>query len=242
MNNRSWLNHQYNRFQDAANCTSLSCLRNLSLYDIRVATNVSYDDAWDDGDFGDGHFYWGPVVDGINIRDYPRREFERGNFAQVPVLTDRDGYEGLTFTETDIESHDDLITQLKHFWQGVSDTFLNRTLAVYPTSLYNASYLESLPVVQRRLNSSGTLDHLTDWYAQMLGILSDTVVDCPTHHIAESVSQVGLPAYKMVFNNGAQTHGATSAYLYSHNLNSKSLLRSFSSKPRRYSHISNRLT
>jgi carboxylesterase type B len=46
---------------------------------------------------------YGPVVDGSFIRDLPDQEFKRGNFHKVPLIVDRDAYEGFIFSnQTDL--------------------------------------------------------------------------------------------------------------------------------------------
>ena len=44
--------------------------------------------------YGYGDFYYSPSVDGVVIRDLPTNELKHGHFSKVPLLTDRDGYEG----------------------------------------------------------------------------------------------------------------------------------------------------
>lgn len=46
-------------------------------------------------EYGYGDFYFGPTVDGTFIRDLPSNEFQNGHFAKVPLITNRDGYEGM---------------------------------------------------------------------------------------------------------------------------------------------------
>ena len=38
--------------------------------------------------------YYGPSVDGQIIRDLPSNEFKQGHFSKIPLIVDRDGFEG----------------------------------------------------------------------------------------------------------------------------------------------------
>lgn len=44
--------------------------------------------------YGYGDYYYGPFVDGQVIRDLPSQEFEQGHWSKVPILTDREAFEG----------------------------------------------------------------------------------------------------------------------------------------------------
>lgn len=96
--NRSTQDLQYNTVLDLAGCSDLSCLRGLSSETLgninQAAINVSYPGPGD----AYGVYYWGPVVDGRFIRDLPDQEFARGNFYKVPLITNRDAYEGYIFS------------------------------------------------------------------------------------------------------------------------------------------------
>jgi hypothetical protein len=46
-------------------------------------------------------------VDGQFIRDLPDQEFARGNFHKVPLITNRDAYEGVIFSNKTETSHSD---------------------------------------------------------------------------------------------------------------------------------------
>jgi hypothetical protein len=46
---------------------------------------------------------YGPVVDGSFVKNLPSEEFKAGNFYKVPLIVDRDAYEGVIFSnETDL--------------------------------------------------------------------------------------------------------------------------------------------
>ena len=46
---------------------------------------------------------YGPVVDGKFVRNLPDQEFKTGNFYKIPLIVDREAYEGVIFSnETDL--------------------------------------------------------------------------------------------------------------------------------------------
>ena len=92
--NGTILEAQYRQLLDATNCTSLSCLRDVSSDALLNAANYSMTIGYEQQLYGYGDFYYSPSVDGVVIRDLPSNELKHGHFSKVPLLTDRDGYEG----------------------------------------------------------------------------------------------------------------------------------------------------
>lgn len=94
----SYLNSQYNDFVQVANCTNLACLRGLSSEQLQQANINSYNTATAQMMLAYGVFYWGPSIDGEAVRDLPSNEFKQGHFTKVPLIVNRNGYEGVIFT------------------------------------------------------------------------------------------------------------------------------------------------
>ncbi|KAF7553050.1 hypothetical protein G7Z17_g3908 [Cylindrodendrum hubeiense] len=184
-----WVNQQYAGFLDAANCSSLRCLRNLPIADIQAATRASTVTAYLAKQYAYGTFYWGPVIDGNIIRANPEEEFRDGHITKVPVLVDRNFDEGFIFSNTSVKGEDEVVSDFAALWHDSNGYFADIALALYPESKYNTSHLDDLPVYQ---------------------LLKEA---------AQAVAEVGMPAYKLVFNSGYQFHSATGYFIYSNYTN-----------------------
>lgn len=213
--NDSWLATQYSGFAGAANCSSVSCLRNLSVRDLQHATVTSYRTAYSARQYAYGTFYWGPAVDGHAIPDYPAAAFRDGKFTKVPVLVDRNGFEGVSFTNLSLTTAAEVLADLSTLWPSTALSRLAEILSLYPASAYNGTALSAQPFFQVLQAIYGPIAPLSTAFAQRQAVFGDALIDCPTNLIAGAASARGLPVWKMVFNAGSQLHGATSAFLFS---------------------------
>ncbi|KAL5318370.1 hypothetical protein ACEPPN_013430 [Leptodophora sp. 'Broadleaf-Isolate-01'] len=211
---RAWLNRQYNIFMEATNCTILSCLRSISTNAIQSATVQAYQTAYEAEKFAYGTFYWGPAIDGRIIRDHPIKEFRDGHFTKVPIMVDRDGYEGLLFSNFSMSTDEDLISDLSVLWPQAPESLILDAMALYSGSEYDATNLKKQPIILAFEKAGGPFN-LSDAYSRRQSIFGDAIVNCPSNSIMTAVSRAGLRAYKMVFNAGSQVHGATVPYLFS---------------------------
>ncbi|KAK5108211.1 hypothetical protein LTR62_008667 [Meristemomyces frigidus] len=82
----------------AANRSNLTCMRSVSSETLIAAMQKSLDTGYLNKVYGWGDFYYGPAVDGDIIRDLPSTEFKRGHFTKVPLIVNRDGYEGCNYS------------------------------------------------------------------------------------------------------------------------------------------------
>ena len=221
--NDSWIATQYSGFADAANCSSLSCLRDLSVSDLRRATVTSYQTAYSARQYAYGTFYWGPAVDGHTIPDDPAAAFRNGKFTKVPMLVDRDGFEGVSFTNLSLTTAAEVLADLSTLWPSTAPGRLAEILALYPASAYNGTALSAQPFFQVLQAVHGLTAPLSTAFAQRQAVFGDALVACPTNLIAGAASARGLPAWKMVFNAGSQLHGATAPFLFSNPITRKSL-------------------
>lgn len=221
MLDQAQLNKQYDTFIQTTNCTSLDCLRQLPLSTIKIATQQSYECSYHSGDFAYGTYYWGPAVDGHILHERPLEAFSRGHFHKVPILINRDGNEGFTFSNTSIATEDEVISDLKCSWPN--ETFLAESLTLYPGLLYNTSMIEDLTAIQALEAASGVALPLSNAFVQRESLFGDALVNCPTRYIAEAASKAELATYKMVFDSGIQFHGSTQQFLYSDTVNRESL-------------------
>jgi carboxylesterase type B len=87
-----------------AKCNDLNCLRGLSSEQLQQVHIQSYISGY--GEPGDayGVFYYGPVVDGRFVIELPDQAFKHGRFYNVPLIVDRDGYEGVDFTNSSLSN------------------------------------------------------------------------------------------------------------------------------------------
>jgi hypothetical protein len=81
---------QYQQLLQAADCRDLGCLRNLPEDRLAVAQQQVYAAGYTTQPkplYGYGDYYFGPAVDGQTIWGLPSKEFEKGRFAKVDLLS-----------------------------------------------------------------------------------------------------------------------------------------------------------
>jgi carboxylesterase type B len=81
-----------------AKCNDLNCLRGMTSAQLQQVATQSYITGYDQPAYGYGVFYYGPVVDGKFLIELPDQAFKHGRFYNVPLIVDRDGYEGVDFS------------------------------------------------------------------------------------------------------------------------------------------------
>ena len=192
--NDSIIQRQYGHLLSGENCSDIACLRSLSSEDLATASILSYSTAYADGEYGFGDYYYGPYVDGNVIRDLPSQEFKTGQFAKVPLLITREGYEGAIFSNTSETTTSEVQQGLETLFPNARWSFFDRLYQLYPRTAYNSTYF------QRQ---------------QLFG---DFIIACPTYYLGAAVSDSGNSVYKMNFDAGSQVHGALVPFLESLNL------------------------
>lgn len=78
--------------------TNINCLRSFSSEVLNDTASYVYNTSYAMPGYSFGTFYFGLVVDGKFVRDYPSREFMPRNFYKVPLITDRNAYEGIGYS------------------------------------------------------------------------------------------------------------------------------------------------
>jgi hypothetical protein len=58
------------------------------------ASQLVYDSGFAAKQYSWGDFYFSPTVDGKIIQELPSKAFAEGHFSEIPVITDRNAYEG----------------------------------------------------------------------------------------------------------------------------------------------------
>ncbi|TKX18785.1 hypothetical protein C1H76_9046 [Elsinoe australis] len=193
--NDTILGDQYRQVLTASNCTDLACLRSLPSDVLNAASQAAQRVGYTSQPryYGYGDFYYGPAVDGDAIRDLPSNEFKQGHFTKVPLLVDRDGYEGFVFSNMSETTEAAVEGDLQSLFPYAKSSFFTRLFDLYPQNAFNSSFF------QRQ---------------QLFG---DFIINCPTYYMATATSDYGVPAWKLNFNAGSQLHGATVPFLFSTN-------------------------
>jgi len=96
--NASSQERQYITALALSNCSDLACLRSLPSDNLQTLNQAVQNASYPGPGNGFGDFWFGPVVDGTFIRRLPDLEYKSGNFYKVPLLVDRDAYEGYIFS------------------------------------------------------------------------------------------------------------------------------------------------
>ncbi|KAF3766456.1 alpha/beta-hydrolase [Cryphonectria parasitica EP155] len=149
---------------------------------------------------GDGYgtFWFGPVVDGDFLRDLPDIAFKKGEFYKVPLLVDREGYEGYIFSNASQTNQVEETTDAEYLFPGAGPAFFSRLYELYPRSDYNS-----------------TLFQRASWYG-------DFIIVCPTYQMATSAVDENYNSsavFKLVFDAGSQVHGSTAPFLANEYIN-----------------------
>ncbi|KAF6814790.1 triacylglycerol lipase [Colletotrichum musicola] len=217
MYNQTWVDNQYRRVLESSSCADVSCLRNLPAAALNNAAWRAWKAALDAAETVYGLFYYGPTIDGEAVLGSPAEQFRAGNFSKVPVLVDRDMFEGPTFTPVTLSTGDELVADLRAVWQTVPDALIREVVELYPSSTYNSSLVRSTPW----FNALTGGYNVSTAFVQRQAIFGVSVVDCPSTAIVQASVDAGQKAYKMVFEAGSQLHGATAPYLWSKNIGCK---------------------
>ena len=85
---------QYTDLLTHAGCADINCLRALDTNTLNTAIAGTFASGYQEGLYGFGTYYFGPTVDGEVIRGLPSDEFAQGHFYPVPLLVDREQWEG----------------------------------------------------------------------------------------------------------------------------------------------------
>ncbi|KAJ4412855.1 hypothetical protein N0V82_008706 [Gnomoniopsis sp. IMI 355080] len=185
---------QYQLALDAANCSDINCLRGLSEAELTKVGQEDFNNSYPGPGDGYGTFWFGPVVDGEFLRDLPDVAFKKGDYYKVPLMVDREGYEGYVFSNASETNQVEETIDARNLFPSAGPGFFSRLYDLYPRSDYNS-----------------TLFQRQSWYG-------DFIINCPTYQMATSAvddSYNSSAVFKLIFDAGSQTHGATAAFLTS---------------------------
>ncbi|EXJ55528.1 hypothetical protein A1O7_08456 [Cladophialophora yegresii CBS 114405] len=192
--NKSTQNTQYNTALSLSGCADLNCLRSLPSDTLGTLNQAVINATYPGPGNAYGVFYWGPVVDGKFIRDLPDQEFARGNFYKVPLITNRDAYEGVTFSNMTQTSQVDETTDARSLFPFAGPSFFSRLYSLYPRASFNSTFFQRVT-----------------WFG-------DFIINCPTYYMASSMVDAlsnSSAVFKLTFAAGSELHGATNPFISS---------------------------
>ncbi|KAK0255618.1 hypothetical protein B0A54_10937 [Friedmanniomyces endolithicus] len=192
--NQSEQEMQFNTALRLSNCSSVTCLRSIDTLALAALSqgveNSTYPTAGD----GYGVYYFGPVVDGVFIKELPSIAFSKGHFYDVPLLVDHDAYEGYIFSNMTQTNQMEETTDARELFPFAGPAFFFRLYQLYPASDYNSTFY------QRQT-----------WFG-------DYIINCPTYIMATNAvdrNTNSSAVFKLTFAAGSELHGATSTFLAS---------------------------
>lgn len=133
---------QYGYLLKETPCENLLCLRALDAVTLANVSQVMYIKAYADKAYGYGSFYFGPYVDGKVIKDLPSREFKAGHFTKVPILIDREGYEGYAFSNQSISTLSQETEDLRTLYPYAGKDFIEELYELYPATNFNSTFFQ----------------------------------------------------------------------------------------------------
>jgi len=134
---------QFDNVLQLSNCTDLNCMRGLSSAQLEQVNQQSYITGYGQPGYGSGDFYYGPVIDGQFIMELPDQAFKYGRFYDVPLLVDRDEYEGNIFTFPNLTTSQVLeTTDARVLFPFAGQSFFSRLYQLYPASDFNSTFFQ----------------------------------------------------------------------------------------------------
>lgn len=133
---------QYGYLLTETACENLQCLRGLDAAKLANASQITYIKAYTDEAYGYGSFYYGPYVDKMVIKDLPSKEFKAGHFTKIPLLVDREQYEGYAFTNQSLTTMSQETGDLRVLYPYADDKFIDELFKLYPASDFNSTVFQ----------------------------------------------------------------------------------------------------
>ena len=124
------------------NCSNIACLRNQTTDTLISAMQYTMATGYNSGIYGWGDFYYGPTVDGSVIRDLPSNEFKRGHFTKVPLIVNRDGFEGYNYSPKNETTQAMETVDLQTIWPYAKKSFFTRLYELYPADEFNSTLFQ----------------------------------------------------------------------------------------------------
>ncbi|KAF2018793.1 alpha/beta-hydrolase [Aaosphaeria arxii CBS 175.79] len=195
------LEGQFQELLSTSTCEDIACLRSLSFEALSNSTKQVYKLGLANGHYGTQQPYFGPYVDGTAILGIPSKEFAKGAWSKVPLITTHGAFEGTIFTDSAVSSEDGVRNMLSLVLQiDKSNAFINDAIRKYPWIKFIGSYFDkpffnsqvytllSIVLKWSKLNTSF-------WQAQTM-----------------AAAAAGVPSWKLYFQASPYVHGASSFY------------------------------
>ena len=125
-----------------AQCSNINCLRGLPAAQLQSIHQQSYATGYGQPGAAYGVFYYGPVVDGRFLIELPHEAFKAGRFYDVPLIVDRDGYEGVAFSNISVTTQAEETADAEILFPGAGPSFFSRLYQLYPASAYNSTFFQ----------------------------------------------------------------------------------------------------
>lgn len=190
--NSSEQEYQYYNALKLSGCSSVGCLRALPIGTLETLNQAVQNASYPGPGVGYGVYNFGPVVDGRFLLELPNLAFQLGHFYDVPLIVDRDGYEGDIFSNKSMTTQVQETTDAEDLFPFAGPAFFSRLYQLYPRSSYNSTFF------QRQT-----------WFG-------DFIIDCPTYYMAFNAVERNSnrsAVWKLVFYAGSELHGATGSFL-----------------------------
>lgn len=185
---------QYYNALKLSGCSSVDCLRALSIDKLEYLNQAVQNASYPGPGVGYGVYNFGPVVDGRFLVELPSLAFQLGHFYDVPLIVDRDGYEGYIFSNMSVTTQVQETVDAEDMFPFAGPAFFSRLYQLYPRRSYNSTFF------QRQT-----------WFG-------DFIIDCPTYYMAFNAVERNSnrsAVWKLVFYAGSELHGATGSFLAS---------------------------
>ncbi|KAK5174314.1 uncharacterized protein LTR77_001394 [Saxophila tyrrhenica] len=192
--NQSEQQIQYSNVLQLSGCSSITCLRGLPVGELENLNQAVQNASVNGPGNGYGQGIYNPVVDGSFVKELPSIAFQLGHFHDVPLIVDRDAYEGVIFSDPTSTTQAEETTDAQHMFPFAGPAFFSRLYQLYPKSSFNSTFF------QRQT-----------WFG-------DYLINCPTYVMGFNAIERNSnrsAIWKMVFSAGTQLHGATQNFLNS---------------------------
>ncbi|KAI6890585.1 hypothetical protein KC318_g1264 [Hortaea werneckii] len=175
-----------------SNCSTMNCLRSLPTEELAALNQQVQNVTYPGPGAGYGVYYFGPVVDGHFIQELPHVAFSRGRFYDVPLIVDREEYEGYSFSNMSLMTQTAETMDARFLFPFAGPAFFSRLYELYPRSDFNSTFY------QRQT-----------WFG-------DFIINCPTYYMASNAvdrNDNSTAVFKLTFAAGSQLHGSTTPFL-----------------------------
>ncbi|KAH8812927.1 Alpha/Beta hydrolase protein [Xylogone sp. PMI_703] len=202
----------YHDLLKLTDCNDLKCLRGVPAAKLANASQDAFAVGYAVGKYGYGDYYFCPTVDGHIVQELPSKAFQSGHFSKIPVLTDREAYEGILFTNFSINNENEVLPDIQAFWPNVdpSSSYFTNLMALYPESNFELLFfLDPIQVLYGALIPESLLN--SPFY-QRAAVFGDACINCPSYYIANGLANAGVPSWKMRFAAGFEAHGSAAVF------------------------------